>query len=166
MMVRKKLGSIFLLMGTLPSSFAWSKASICKSPGNSCMNENNYKQCRRLEELGCQEILVSESCPLQFECARNELFRTGSASVVRRREETAKPVSQRQEGLLAILVCTCFALTCYIVYLHRELAKQAMSRLLGLSSPLLSAQERSEESIGTDEVEMTFSMPEVSEVST
>eukprot|EP00521_Asterionellopsis_glacialis_P009717 CAMPEP_0195289668 /NCGR_PEP_ID=MMETSP0707-20130614/5848_1 /TAXON_ID=33640 /ORGANISM="Asterionellopsis glacialis, Strain CCMP134" /LENGTH=162 /DNA_ID=CAMNT_0040349695 /DNA_START=297 /DNA_END=785 /DNA_ORIENTATION=+ len=159
MIERKKLRTMFLLVGTLPS-----KASICKSPGNSCMNENNYSQCRRLEELGCQEILVSESCPFQFECAGNEHFHAGSASVVRRREETVKPVSQRQEGLLAVLVCTCIALTCYIVYLHRELAKLAMSRLLGLSSPLLSAQDKSEENIGTDEVEMTFSMPEVSKV--
>jgi hypothetical protein len=32
------------------------------------MNQENYNQCKSLEEGGCIDIGVSESCPLQFAC--------------------------------------------------------------------------------------------------
>ena len=42
--------------------------SQCPDPTLSCMNQENYAKCRDLEESGCQNILVLESCPLQFGC--------------------------------------------------------------------------------------------------
>lgn len=47
--------------GTNPSS-------VCGSPTDACMNQENYKECKALEEGGCVDVGVSESCPLQFAC--------------------------------------------------------------------------------------------------
>jgi hypothetical protein len=43
-------------------------ASPCGDPDDSCMNNENWKQCRNLEVNGCKSIQVLESCPLQFAC--------------------------------------------------------------------------------------------------
>eukprot|EP00543_Licmophora_paradoxa_P001658 CAMPEP_0202447998 /NCGR_PEP_ID=MMETSP1360-20130828/6779_1 /ASSEMBLY_ACC=CAM_ASM_000848 /TAXON_ID=515479 /ORGANISM="Licmophora paradoxa, Strain CCMP2313" /LENGTH=1014 /DNA_ID=CAMNT_0049065353 /DNA_START=74 /DNA_END=3118 /DNA_ORIENTATION=+ len=44
-----------------------SSSSICPGATESCMNENNYQTCRELEDTGC-EVMILESCPLQFSC--------------------------------------------------------------------------------------------------
>jgi hypothetical protein len=40
----------------------------CPNVQDSCMNEENFKQCQDLVESGCQSVLIMESCPLQFSC--------------------------------------------------------------------------------------------------
>mmetsp|Transcript_10318 Transcript_10318/g.20683 ORF Transcript_10318/g.20683 Transcript_10318/m.20683 type:complete len:482 (+) Transcript_10318:105-1550(+) len=40
----------------------------CPTADESCMNENNYNACIELERQGCTQIVVLESCPLQFGC--------------------------------------------------------------------------------------------------
>lgn len=49
----------------------------CPALTDACMNEENYKQCLDLEAAGCQDLLILESCPLQFACSseRNERSR-------------------------------------------------------------------------------------------
>jgi hypothetical protein len=46
--------------------------SVCGSPTDACMNQENYKQCKSLEEGGCIKIGVLESCPLQFACTDDD----------------------------------------------------------------------------------------------
>jgi hypothetical protein len=46
--------------------------SPCGEPDDSCMNSENWKQCRNLELNGCKSIQVLESCPLQFTCGDND----------------------------------------------------------------------------------------------
>lgn len=43
-------------------------SSVCGYPTSACMNQENYKQCKSLEEGGCIDIGVLQSCPLQFAC--------------------------------------------------------------------------------------------------
>jgi hypothetical protein len=42
--------------------------SPCGDPDDSCMDNENWKECRNLELNGCQNIQILESCPLQFTC--------------------------------------------------------------------------------------------------
>ena len=42
--------------------------SQCGKPTDVCMTQENWNQCRELEENGCQQVAVLESCPLQFQC--------------------------------------------------------------------------------------------------
>jgi len=42
--------------------------SLCGSATDACMNDDNYAECRALEDDGCASILVMESCPVQFAC--------------------------------------------------------------------------------------------------
>jgi hypothetical protein len=42
--------------------------SQCGKPTDPCMTEENWNQCRELEENGCQQVAVMVSCPLQFQC--------------------------------------------------------------------------------------------------
>jgi hypothetical protein len=42
--------------------------SLCGKPTDPCMTQENWNQCRELEENGCQQVGVMESCPLQFQC--------------------------------------------------------------------------------------------------
>jgi len=41
---------------------------LCGSPTDSCINEQNYKECITLKEKGCVPIMVMLSCPAQFVC--------------------------------------------------------------------------------------------------
>ena len=43
--------------------------SVCGEPSDACMNNENFRVCKDLEDSGCTNILVMESCPLQFACA-------------------------------------------------------------------------------------------------
>jgi hypothetical protein len=43
-------------------------SSVCGSPIDACMNQENYNQCKFLEEGGYIDFGVSKSCPLQFAC--------------------------------------------------------------------------------------------------
>ena len=43
-------------------------SSVCGSPTDACMNQENYEHCKSLEEGGCIDVGVLESCPLQFTC--------------------------------------------------------------------------------------------------
>uniref|UniRef100_A0A7R9WHP2 Uncharacterized protein n=1 Tax=Pseudictyota dubia TaxID=2749911 RepID=A0A7R9WHP2_9STRA len=42
--------------------------SACGRPTDPCMDDDNWQACRDLEEAGCENIGVKESCPLQFAC--------------------------------------------------------------------------------------------------
>jgi hypothetical protein len=42
--------------------------SPCGAPEDSCMDNDNWNQCRNLESNGCKSIQVLKSCPLQFSC--------------------------------------------------------------------------------------------------
>ena len=48
------------------------ESDVCSSfsLGQPCVTTDNIVACKRLEESGCKEILVMESCPLQFACAQ------------------------------------------------------------------------------------------------
>jgi len=41
----------------------------CPSSNASCMNRDNYAQCRKLTDSGCNQLSTMESCPVQFGCA-------------------------------------------------------------------------------------------------
>ncbi len=38
------------------------------APTDTCMDENNFAQCQKMEAECPGEVLVMESCPLQFGC--------------------------------------------------------------------------------------------------
>lgn len=40
----------------------------CPDVSDACMNDENYAICRDLIDSGCQDLVVMESCPLQFAC--------------------------------------------------------------------------------------------------
>lgn len=40
----------------------------CPSVDEPCMNEDNFKICTDLLDSGCNDLLIAESCPLQFSC--------------------------------------------------------------------------------------------------
>jgi hypothetical protein len=65
-----KILSISILTLVLPGAIGalTSTSSPCGEPDDSCMDNENWKQCRNLELNGCQSIQVLESCPLQFAC--------------------------------------------------------------------------------------------------
>jgi hypothetical protein len=55
-------------------------------------------------------------------------------------------VSKGQRIALYVFASTAFTLLCYAIYLHRELARMTLRRLLGgLTAPLLSQAEKQEE---------------------
>lgn len=41
---------------------------VCPLPNAPCMNQDNYQQCIKLQNDGCQDIAPSEVCPMTFEC--------------------------------------------------------------------------------------------------
>jgi len=43
----------------------------CVGLDNSCITTGNRNQCLRLQEQGCENIVMLESCPLQFRCEAN-----------------------------------------------------------------------------------------------
>ena len=43
----------------------------CPAASEACMNEENRAQCLDLVAAGCENLLVMESCPLQFGCGDN-----------------------------------------------------------------------------------------------
>lgn len=43
-------------------------SSICGSPDDPCMNQRSWNQCKKFESSGCQQIIVAQSCPVQFGC--------------------------------------------------------------------------------------------------
>jgi hypothetical protein len=43
-------------------------AQACPSLEKACMNEENFAKCQGLEDDGCQNLMIMESCPLQFRC--------------------------------------------------------------------------------------------------
>ena len=40
----------------------------CPDRNAGCMNDENWHECKEIEESGCQDLLILESCPLQFRC--------------------------------------------------------------------------------------------------
>jgi hypothetical protein len=45
----------------------------CPSPTDPCMNQDNYQKCQSLiNDMQCTQLLVMESCPLQFACGDND----------------------------------------------------------------------------------------------
>ena len=54
---------------------------ICGSPIDSCMNEENWNVCNSLIENGCNNVLVMESCPLQFSCGNTSYVDIDQSSV-------------------------------------------------------------------------------------
>ena len=48
----------------MDTSAAWT----CPEPTDSCMNEENYQECLDVVATCEGEILIMESCPLQFGC--------------------------------------------------------------------------------------------------
>lgn len=130
-----------------------------------------------LMAYGCSEILVhEESCPLQFECnskpaspilrPRQRNLDADSSSHEKSQRRTAQgeavnTITRGQEAALAFFIGACVGLTAYIAFLHRELARVTMYRLL---SPLLShpsPETQEEEKATTDGVELTYSIPEI-----
>lgn len=43
--------------------------SVCGTATDSCMNDDNFVECRDLEDNGCDSIQIMESCPVQFSCS-------------------------------------------------------------------------------------------------
>lgn len=43
--------------------------SVCGTPSDACMNDENWMHCRALHDGGCNSILVQESCPVKFACS-------------------------------------------------------------------------------------------------
>ena len=51
-----------------PGTVTRSNASVCGAATDPCMNEDNWNQCQSILEKGCENVLMLESCPLQFDC--------------------------------------------------------------------------------------------------
>ena len=43
-------------------------ASVCPAPTDPCMNEDNYQECLDAEASCTGNLVLLESCPLQFGC--------------------------------------------------------------------------------------------------
>lgn len=65
-----QLLSISIIILFLPG--AMGLTSTCGDPDDSCMDSENWKQCRNLEINGCKNIQVLDSCPLQFTCGDDD----------------------------------------------------------------------------------------------
>ena len=63
---------LFISALTFKGDLLVSRTSVCGAPDDPCMNEQNWAQCRDLEKVGCENILIMESCPLQFGCNDND----------------------------------------------------------------------------------------------
>lgn len=48
--------------------------SACPSLDEPCMNEENFRTCTDLVEDGCKNLLILESCPLQFDCGDSSTY--------------------------------------------------------------------------------------------
>ena len=53
-----------LLMILLLAVDAWE----CPDLKDACMTDENWNYCREIHQSGCQNLVVMESCPLQFAC--------------------------------------------------------------------------------------------------
>lgn len=42
--------------------------TVCPSVDEPCMNDENFQICTDLIDNGCQDLVILESCPLQFQC--------------------------------------------------------------------------------------------------
>lgn len=51
---------------------AVSTAELCPDLSDACMNEENYAVCSDLVDSGCKDLMIMESCPLQFTCGDSE----------------------------------------------------------------------------------------------
>jgi hypothetical protein len=59
---------LYISIITLVLPGAMGLTSPCGDPDDSCMDNENWNQCRNLEINGCKSIQVLKSCPLQFAC--------------------------------------------------------------------------------------------------
>jgi hypothetical protein len=75
---------LYISIITLVLPGAMGLTSPCGDPDDSCMNSENWKQCRNLEINGCKSIQVLESCPLQFACgdSDDEQLRPNTENVI------------------------------------------------------------------------------------
>merc|ERR1711862_397477 len=69
-----------------------SNNDICGSPTDSCMNDQNHRECNDLKLAGCKSILVLESCPLQFDCENKEQL-----SPVDKNDDLEETISSSEE---------------------------------------------------------------------
>jgi hypothetical protein len=80
---------------------------VCGRPTDSCMNSENWEQCRFLvEEYGCEKIVAEESCPLQFVCMNN-LPSVDDVLLLHGSSEVNATVAKRQKkgrGCVSLLV--------------------------------------------------------------
>jgi hypothetical protein len=64
---------VALVLPIAGATMGLTSTSPCGQPDDSCMDNENWKQCRNLELNGCQHIQVLEqSCPLQFTCGDDD----------------------------------------------------------------------------------------------
>jgi hypothetical protein len=73
---------------------------VCGRPTDSCMNEENWEQCRFLvDAFGCQKVVAEESCPLHFSCV------DPPTEVVRKSEVNVTIAGRRKNrGCVSLLV--------------------------------------------------------------
>ena len=77
-LIDRKCSGIFYWSSKCPYELQcldWFKGSNCPLPGNNnntqgqpCLDGKNFAACLNLEGQGCENVMVLESCPLQFEC--------------------------------------------------------------------------------------------------
>ena len=60
--------SLILASGCDSSSDDTSASWSCPEPTDACMDEDNYQQCLDVVATCEGEVLIMESCPLQFGC--------------------------------------------------------------------------------------------------
>lgn len=46
-----------------------SERTVCGDPSDPCMNEENWDRCNEFVEAGCRDLIIMDSCPLQFVCS-------------------------------------------------------------------------------------------------
>ena len=65
--VRDKVGHLLVVAVVFLHAVAYAQPE-CPQATSPCMNEENFEQCREIVNSGCEQLIVMESCPLQFAC--------------------------------------------------------------------------------------------------
>jgi len=81
----------------------------CGNSNSPCMNKDNWNDCRRLLDGGCNSIIVMESCPVQFACSDTCCDETPECGAGLFKSEV--PCCPREEGCSVVSTC-CTAVYC------------------------------------------------------
>lgn len=60
--------AIELLLFVLFRSWVVAGEAVCPDKTDPCMDDENWAECQKLVADGCTQLLIAESCPLQFFC--------------------------------------------------------------------------------------------------